>query len=436
MMEKGTLAWAVVIFILVGKQEVGTSITNCVSNKIHILENKNNTIVCDGLRSLDSVEWSVTRRGLPKGVVAVCGRFGVSGCTSRDPNFAVQRSATQSKLFYQQYNNSLDLGAEIFCAVGGIDESCGLNVITGTVKTTMGSANGHNNERKTKRQTCDERKRLCADGTTCVWITLFCEGHNQCPDNSDEDPIMCRTHTCTTSFLKCANNVTCIHNTLQCDGYNQCPDNSDEDPEMCKTTTESTELTTGTTTETTTEITTETTELTTETTTETPIRVSITTSVQGGQEGTAITLQRGQKNVGLTCRYDNTTGWAGLLSWCKTGSSCSKDPGSAGSSSTRHCLPLFVRRHPNLPLPSLPYPTLPHPNLPHPSLPHPNLPHPTLPHPNMPHPTLPHPNLPHPTLPHPTCRTPPCRTQPAEAVRQRQKMISEEAMDGEQLRKQ
>ena len=53
----------------------------------------------------------------------------------------------------------------------------------------------------------------------------------QCPDLSD---IVCQTSECKPGVhFSCKDNQTCIHNSLRCDGHEQCPDGSDEDFEYC-----------------------------------------------------------------------------------------------------------------------------------------------------------------------------------------------------------
>ncbi|TRZ00607.1 hypothetical protein DNTS_016591 [Danionella cerebrum] len=47
---------------------------------------------------------------------------------------------------------------------------------------------------------CSEGQRLCADGKTCVTLTEFCDGIQNCPDASDEDPTLCGT-VCDGQFL-------------------------------------------------------------------------------------------------------------------------------------------------------------------------------------------------------------------------------------------
>ncbi|XP_070177887.1 uncharacterized protein [Littorina saxatilis] len=218
----------------------------------------------------------------------------------------------------------MDLSAEITCSIGGIDESCGLNVINQAVLSDCYVRYSSNSQTLTGCCRFEHAfSAICP--MSCHWAQI--DGTNKV--NFRE--------TTTSSTLSKYKSGECKFSKSSVLTWYPCqyrysvlffPGPAEAlVSDGCGLTT----------TATTTELTTETTTVTTTvTTTETPIRVSLTTSVQGGQEGTAITLQRGQKNVRLTCRYDNTTGWAlGLLSWCKTGSSCSKDPGSAGSSSTR-----------------------------------------------------------------------------------------------------
>jgi hypothetical protein len=57
---------------------------------------------------------------------------------------------------------------------------------------------------------------------------------SQCKDMSDA-VYPAENETCEKKFMKyCKNNQTCIHENLFCDGHEQCEDGSDEDQEFCK----------------------------------------------------------------------------------------------------------------------------------------------------------------------------------------------------------
>ncbi|CAB4061720.1 Very low-density lipoprotein receptor,Low-density lipoprotein receptor-related protein 1B,Low-density lipoprotein receptor-related protein 2,Low-density lipoprotein receptor-related protein 8 [Lepeophtheirus salmonis] len=72
---------------------------------------------------------------------------------------------------------------------------------------------------------CTEDKFKCANGK-CIPINWKCDGHNDCPDQSDE--------------MNCGFNHHYIHNGKKiwqawiCDGYNDCPDGSDENHSLCQ----------------------------------------------------------------------------------------------------------------------------------------------------------------------------------------------------------
>ena len=64
-------------------------------------------------------------------------------------------------------------------------------------------------------------------------MTARCNKEAYCPDLSD---VKCQLEDCKENLhFKCTDNSGCIHNSLVCDGHEQCPDGSDEkqDCDIC-----------------------------------------------------------------------------------------------------------------------------------------------------------------------------------------------------------
>ncbi|XP_070183930.1 conserved oligomeric Golgi complex subunit 8-like [Littorina saxatilis] len=102
-------------------------IENCSGNVIDIQENANNTIICKGFRVLDTIVWTlaksdgeilkvtcypVTCDEYSPGTVNTCD-FYCNGYQS--DHFAVERSQSNSTLFYQQYDREVDKNATVSC---------------------------------------------------------------------------------------------------------------------------------------------------------------------------------------------------------------------------------------------------------------------------------------------------------------------------------
>jgi hypothetical protein len=66
----------------------------------------------------------------------------------------------------------------------------------------------------------------------CIHSSRFCDGHRDCTNGEDEALSQCPICHATGDF-KCANN-RCIMLSLRCNSVNDCGDNSDESPTLCR----------------------------------------------------------------------------------------------------------------------------------------------------------------------------------------------------------
>uniref|UniRef100_A0A8C5B335 Low-density lipoprotein receptor-related protein 2 n=1 Tax=Gadus morhua TaxID=8049 RepID=A0A8C5B335_GADMO len=71
----------------------------------------------------------------------------------------------------------------------------------------------------------------CSDGN-CTSSHYLCNTNQDCPDGSDEDPVLCATHQCEGHQWQCGNK-RCVPEAWQCDGEDDCGDGSDEEPAHC-----------------------------------------------------------------------------------------------------------------------------------------------------------------------------------------------------------
>ncbi|XP_043669810.1 very low-density lipoprotein receptor-like isoform X2 [Vespula pensylvanica] len=80
---------------------------------------------------------------------------------------------------------------------------------------------------------CPLRQFRCTNGR-CIPMTWVCDKTDDCTDNSDEIPVLCKgTQQCGENDFKCVSG-RCIPGIWHCDGEKDCDDDSDEDPNICK----------------------------------------------------------------------------------------------------------------------------------------------------------------------------------------------------------
>jgi len=80
---------------------------------------------------------------------------------------------------------------------------------------------------------CEEGRRKCPGNDNCIRESWFCDGDNDCGDDSDE-PSTCPPRVCPEGYFKCLTRNRCLHTEAVCDGTNDCTDGSDE-PTECST---------------------------------------------------------------------------------------------------------------------------------------------------------------------------------------------------------
>ncbi|XP_043274893.1 very low-density lipoprotein receptor-like isoform X2 [Venturia canescens] len=80
---------------------------------------------------------------------------------------------------------------------------------------------------------CPLRQFSCDNGK-CKPMPWVCDGSDDCGDNSDESPSICKSEECKDSEFKCSNGK-CIPGNWHCDNERDCADGSDEDPAVCRT---------------------------------------------------------------------------------------------------------------------------------------------------------------------------------------------------------
>lgn len=74
---------------------------------------------------------------------------------------------------------------------------------------------------------CGDYRRKCPTSDKCIAQHWFCDGDNDCGDDSDEQN--CAPRECPIGRTRCPNRNRCIDDTDFCNGRNDCADNSDEE---------------------------------------------------------------------------------------------------------------------------------------------------------------------------------------------------------------
>ncbi|XP_044596311.1 low-density lipoprotein receptor-like isoform X1 [Cotesia glomerata] len=83
------------------------------------------------------------------------------------------------------------------------------------------------------QKVCPLRQFQCKNGN-CLPMPWVCDGSDDCKDNSDEIPSICKPKSCNQTEFKCKSGK-CIPGNWQCDNEHDCYDGSDEDPAVCHT---------------------------------------------------------------------------------------------------------------------------------------------------------------------------------------------------------
>ncbi|XP_008555784.1 very low-density lipoprotein receptor isoform X1 [Microplitis demolitor] len=83
------------------------------------------------------------------------------------------------------------------------------------------------------QKVCPLRQFQCKNGN-CLPMPWVCDGADDCKDNSDEIPSICKPKSCNQTEFKCKSGK-CIPGNWQCDNERDCYDGSDEDPAICHT---------------------------------------------------------------------------------------------------------------------------------------------------------------------------------------------------------
>ncbi len=80
----------------------------------------------------------------------------------------------------------------------------------------------------------DYRYWKCKHDLLCIDEMYVCDGWKSCPNEADEDPVMCAQWNCTDWSWKCDNGLVCNHQNSLCNhGWGDCSDRSNQDPVMC-----------------------------------------------------------------------------------------------------------------------------------------------------------------------------------------------------------
>ncbi|XP_034951000.1 very low-density lipoprotein receptor isoform X2 [Chelonus insularis] len=102
-------------------------------------------------------------------------------------------------------------------------------IVIFTLIHTSGASDGISTD---PQKVCPLRQFQCKNGN-CLPMPWVCDGADDCKDNSDESPSICKPESCKDTEFKCKNGK-CIPGHWHCDNESDCSDGSDEDSTVCR----------------------------------------------------------------------------------------------------------------------------------------------------------------------------------------------------------